>query len=162
MSDFIRVEGEKFVREGTPILFKGLGIGSWLNIEHFMMGIPCTDQMMRESFVNVYGKECAADFFKRLADAFITEADFAYLHSLGIDLLRVPFNYRLFIDDEVPECLKEDGFAYFDRLISYGRKYDIYILPDLHTVPGGQNPDWHSDNRTGYTQFWQYCFAIRW
>ena len=30
------------------------------------------------------------------------------------------------------------------------------VVPDLHTVPGGQNPDWHSDNGTGYTLFWQY------
>ena len=156
MNDFIRVKGDKFVRGCTPILFKGLGIGSWLNIEHFMMGIPCTDQMMRESFANVYGKECAADFFNRLADAFVTEADFVYLHSLGINLLRVPFNYRLFWEDEDPDCIREDGFRYFDRLFSYAHKYGIYILPDLHSVPGGQNPDWHSDNRTGYTEFWQY------
>ncbi len=156
MSDFVRVDGEQFTRGGNQILFKGLGIGSWLNIEHFMMGIPCTDQMIREGFENVYGRECATEFFSRLADAFVTEADFIYLQSLGINLLRVPFNYHLFLDDDNPEKIKEEGFRYFDRLLLYGSKYDIYILPDLHAVPGGQNPDWHSDNRTGYTQFWQY------
>ncbi len=29
-------------------------------------------------------------------------------------------------------------------------------MPDLHTAPGGQNPDWHSDNRSGEPQFWQF------
>ena len=36
------------------------------------------------------------------------------------------------------------------------RRYEIYVLLDLHTTPGGQNPDWHSDNGNGYTEFWEY------
>lgn len=26
----------------------------------------------------------------------------------------------------------------------------------MHAVPGGQNPDWHSDNPTSYAAFWEY------
>jgi len=26
----------------------------------------------------------------------------------------------------------------------------------MHTVSGGQNPDWHSDNITNYVAFWDY------
>jgi hypothetical protein len=26
----------------------------------------------------------------------------------------------------------------------------------MHTVPGGQNPDWHSDNPTSYAAFWDF------
>lgn len=26
----------------------------------------------------------------------------------------------------------------------------------MHTVPGGQNPDWHSDNPTAYAAFWDF------
>lgn len=26
----------------------------------------------------------------------------------------------------------------------------------MHTVPGGQNPDWHSDNPSNYAAFWEY------
>jgi aryl-phospho-beta-D-glucosidase BglC (GH1 family) len=26
----------------------------------------------------------------------------------------------------------------------------------MHTVPGGQNPDWHSDNPSNYAAFWDY------
>ena len=29
-------------------------------------------------------------------------------------------------------------------------------MPDLHAVPGGENPDWHSDNQTGIPQFWHF------
>ena len=156
MKDFVRIQGKDFVKEGKPVLFKGLGIGSWLNIEHFMVGIPCTEYQIRDSFAAVYGKKTADSFFEGFADSFVQEEDFAYLKSIGVNLLRVPFNYRLFVDDENPDLEKEDGFRYFDRLMEYGKKYEIYILPDLHSVPGGQNPDWHCDNRTGYTQFWHF------
>ena len=43
MGEFIGISGKEFVRNGKPILFKGLGIGSWLNIEHVMVGMPCTE-----------------------------------------------------------------------------------------------------------------------
>lgn len=26
----------------------------------------------------------------------------------------------------------------------------------MHTLPGGQNPDWHSDNPTAWASFWDY------
>jgi aryl-phospho-beta-D-glucosidase BglC (GH1 family) len=26
----------------------------------------------------------------------------------------------------------------------------------MHTTPGGQNPDWHSDNQTSYAAFWDF------
>lgn len=156
MKDFVQIQGKDFVQGGKKFLFQGLGIGSWLNIEHFMVGIPCTESQMRDSFTTVYGEKTAALFFNSFADNFIQEEDFVYLKSIGVNLLRIPFHYRLFVDDENPELEKKEGFRYFDRLMAYGKKYEIYILPDLHSVPGGQNPDWHCDNRTGYTQFWDF------
>jgi len=32
----------------------------------------------------------------------------------------------------------------------------IYTILDCHTAPGGHNPDWHSDNATDYSAFWDY------
>ncbi|WP_130836131.1 glycoside hydrolase family 5 protein [Lachnoclostridium sp. Marseille-P6806] len=156
MGSFIEIRGKEFVCDGKPVLFKGLGISSWLNIEHFMVGMPCTDSQMRDSFRAVFGAETAQKFFEKFVLEFVTEEDFAYLKDMGINLLRVPFNYRLFLEDENPDAFREEGFRYLDRLLAFGRKYQIYILPDLHAVPGGQNPDWHSDNSTGHTQFWHY------
>ena len=33
---------------------------------------------------------------------------------------------------------------------------NIYTILDLHAVPGGQNPDWHSDNPTNVAAFWDH------
>jgi aryl-phospho-beta-D-glucosidase BglC (GH1 family) len=153
---FVSVKGNKFELDGTIMKFAGLGIGSWLNIEHFMVGIPTNDKQIKEAFKEVFGLEKCNKFFDDFVKNFCTEDDFKFLKDTGINLVRVPFNYRIFIDDNNPHELKEEGFRYFDRLIEMCTKYKIYLLPDLHAVPGGQNPDWHSDNQTGIPQFWHF------
>jgi len=35
-------------------------------------------------------------------------------------------------------------------------KHGIYTILDLHTAPGGQNTDWHSDNGGHIANFWNY------
>lgn len=153
---FVRIKDGGFFFGNRELRFAGLGIGSWLNMEHFMLGMPTPDSMIREAFGECFGQERAQDFFRRFVEEFVQEEDFAYLKELGINLVRVPFNYRLFLDDQHPGTWKEEGFRYFDRLLGFCRKYEIFLLPDLHAVPGGENPDWHSDNRTGIPQFWHY------
>lgn len=153
---FITVSQTEFTKGGKPLLFRGVGIGSWLNLEHFMVGIPTPDNQIRTSFKNVFGESVAEQFWDSFTKNFITDKDFAFLKECGVNVVRVPFNYRLFIDDEHPETYKSAGFEYFDYLLDLCTEYEIYLLPDLHTVPGGQNPDWHSDNNTGIPQFWFY------
>jgi aryl-phospho-beta-D-glucosidase BglC (GH1 family) len=154
--NFVKVKGTSFYCGEKEILFSGLGIGTWLNIEHFMVGIPTTDSQIHHCFSEVYGAEISAEFFRRYQMNFVTEEDFKFLKEIGINLLRIPFHYHLFIDDQNPSRVKEEGFLIFDRMMELSRKYEIYILPDLHATPGGQNPDWHSDNQTGYPQFWYF------
>ncbi|WP_112278710.1 cellulase family glycosylhydrolase [Paucilactobacillus oligofermentans] len=74
---------------------------------------------------------------------------------ININFLRVPINYRNFIDDNTLE-FKKDGLEKLKRLLDYCEKYQIFCMLDMHTSPGGQNPDWHSDNRTGVPQFWEF------
>lgn len=154
--NFIKVQGTEFVRNGEKIRFRGMGIGSWLNLEHFMIGIPSPDNQIRASIAKCFGIDTADCFFDSFIRSFVTEKDFAFLKECGVNVIRVPFNYRLFIDDENPHNYKPEGIRYFNYLMDLCDQYQIYLLPDLHTVPGGQNPDWHSDNNTGIPQFWHY------
>ena len=88
--DFFKVNGKEFYYKGKPILFSGLGVGSWLNMEHFMLGLPGTDKQIRETFARVLGKEDAARFFDSFILNFLTEGDFLLLKESGVNLLRVP------------------------------------------------------------------------
>ena len=154
--EFVKVNGMEFTKAGKPILFRGMGIGSWLNMEHFMLGIPTPDNQIRKTVKEVFGKETADGFFDCFIRSFISDSDFAFLKKCGVNILRVPFNYRLFIDDQNPSEYKKEGILYLDYLMDFCENYQIYLLLDLHTAPGGQNPDWHSDNNTGIPEFWHY------
>lgn len=53
-----------------------------------------------------------------------------------------------------PRVLKPEGFKHLDRVIDICAKHGIYTVLDLHTCPGGQNTDWHSDAGTHIANFW--------
>lgn len=146
---FIQTRGTEFVLDGQPIRLRGYTLGTWMNLEHFMVGLPGTHTMIRRAFADVYGKERADSLFEHFLDCMVREDDIAFLKSLGTNAVRIPFGYRLFIDDRNPSRYLESGFAALERVIGYCRKHQLYAILDLHAAPGSQNNDWHSDNMTG-------------
>lgn len=156
MSVFAKTCGEKIVFGDKELRLKGFGIGTWLNMEHFMLGLPTPDSMIQAAVREVFGKKVLDAFIRRFIDSFIREEDFLLLKKCGINFIRVPFNYRLFIDDNQIDFYREIGFEKLKYLLDLCEKHKIFVMPDLHTSPGGQNPDWHSDNRSGDPQFWQF------
>jgi len=154
---YIRVEGRHFCLNHKKINLYGYGLGTWMNLEHFMLGIPGTDFQIRTAVIQAYGKNNADRFWSSFYRAVINEDDFRFLKGLGINTLRLPFSYRRFEDDQAPYTYNEQGFQEMDRVLSLCEKYEIYAVLDLHAVPGGQNPDWHSDNAIGESLFWEYA-----
>lgn len=148
---FVRVVGSKFMQAGKEITLRGFGLGNWLNLEHFMFGWPGTDTQIRSVIIDHYGEENARVFWKTFYENSISESDIAYIAQLGLNSIRIPVNHRLFL----PEITKSDGIREINRILEYCRKYKIWALLDMHTAPGCQNPDWHSDNSTGKYLFWQ-------
>lgn len=153
---FVQVTGENFTVNGEKILFRGFNLGTWMNLEHFLIGLPGTDTLIKKTFEEVYGKERTADFFDRFLMEYMDEKDFEFLKKIGVNHLRLPFNYKYFIDDQHPGVYKNDGFKYLDHIVALCEKYEIYAILELHSVPGGQNPDWHCDTYSGLPLFWDY------
>jgi aryl-phospho-beta-D-glucosidase BglC (GH1 family) len=153
--DFIQVENGQFVYKGKKIRLRGFGIGTWLCLEHFMLGLPASEKKIRFTYEKVYGSRFAKDFFSTYQKEFFQENDFKILKEHGVNFIRIPFNYRLFIDDNT-NCYRSECFALFDHMFFLCEKYEIFALLDLHSAPGSQNPDWHSDNANGVPLFWEY------
>jgi endoglucanase len=158
MSDgFLTVMDRDFYLNGEKITLRGYGIGTWLNLEHFMLGIPGMDSQIRAAIINAYGKKNAEKFWQKFYKSMIDEDDFEFLKSLGINMLRIPFNYRLFENDQKPYSYMEEGFREIDRVLGLCEQYELYAVLDLHAAAGGQNPDWHCDNSTGESLFWEHA-----
>lgn len=153
-TNFIQTKNGDFVLNDKRIMLRGFALGSWMNIESFMLRIPGSERRIRQAFEEVYGQENVDRFFNDFLNFFITEEDFVLLKGLGVNVLRLAFNHRYFEDDQAPGKYKPEGFKHLDRVLSLCRKYGIYAILDMHTSPGGQNPDSHGGGDTGASEFW--------
>jgi endoglucanase len=143
-------------RSGRPVVLHGVGLGGWMNMENFITGFPATESLQREVLRGALGEDGYREFFDRFLDVFFGDADVSFLASLGLNLVRLPINYRHFEDDMRPFELKQEGFELLDRAIERCARQGIYTIIDLHAAPGFQNQHWHSDNPTHWAFFWMH------
>src|ERR671928_559379 len=156
-SPFLTVNGNQLVNaDRQPVVLRGFGLGGWMNMENFITGYPANEQAQREAIRKVLGDELCELFFDRFLEFFFTEDDARYISSLGLNLRRLPNNYRHFEDDMHPFVLKEEGFKHLDRAIQACARHNLYTILDLHALPGYQNQHWHSDNPTHVALFWEH------
>lgn len=141
---------------GRRVILRGVGLGGWLNMENFITGYPGTETLMREAVGEVLGAERAELFFDRLLTNLFAEADADLLVELGVNCVRLPFNYRRFTSDERPDVVDPAGFRHLDRAVRLCAARGIYTVLDLHALPGAQNQHWHSDNPTHVAAFWRH------
>ena len=156
-SSVLTVRGDQIVDgSGNIVSLRGYNIGGWMNMENFLTGYPGTESGQRQVLHQVLGPELYDAFFDRFMDVFFADADARYLASLGLNSVRIPFNYRHFEDDARPFELKPEGFALLDRAIGHCARNGLYAILDFHALPGAQNQHWHSDNATHLAGFWTY------
>ncbi len=154
---WLRVSGDQIVNaNGDTVYLRGFGLGGMLHMENFIDGYPANEESMREGLRKVLGERKYNLYFDTFYKSYFTEPDAKYIHSLGLNLVRIPINYRLFEDDMNPGVIKEEAFEYLDKLIELCAKYRIYTIIDMHALPGSQNQHWHSDNPTHVAAFWIY------
>jgi aryl-phospho-beta-D-glucosidase BglC (GH1 family) len=153
--NWLSVSGDQIVnRKGDTVYLRGFGLGGMLNMENFIDGYPANEESMHEGLLKVMGEKKYNLYFDTFLKSYFTEPDAEYIHSLGLNLVRIPVNYHHFEDDMNPGVIKEEAFQYLDRVIELCAKYQIYTIIDLHALPGSQNQHWHSDNPTHVASFW--------
>ncbi|MDG4765746.1 cellulase family glycosylhydrolase [Solwaraspora sp. WMMD406] len=154
---FLKVSGSHIVDDnGDPVVLRGIGLAGWLLMENWITGFPGHEEGQETAIRHVLGPDLTTYFYERFIENFFSEADAAYLASLGINLVRIPFHYKFLESDDRPFEIKPDGFRHLDRVIALCARHGIRTMLDLHAVPGYQNQDWHSDNPTHVAHFWRH------
>jgi endoglucanase len=161
MGACLGIKGNQIIKDGKPIRLRGVNFGNWMLIEHFMIGLPWVEYKMREKFAEILGEAACRAFFDTYMDAFIAEDDFRFLADMGANFIRLPFNYRHFEDDRRPGEFRSDAFVYFDRVIELCRRYDMYVLLDLHAAAGVQARDWNAESAYGEAFLWEHPHFTR-
>jgi endoglucanase len=149
----LSVRGNQFVVDGQPVRLRGVGLANWLNLEHFMFGMPGTESEIRGALRSVYGDQAADAFWRSYYDCFLAEADLIFLAELGFNCMRLPVNARAFADGAAFE--ESVAIRELERVIPLCEKRGLFCVLDLHAAPGGQNPDWHCDNTSGDYPFFR-------
>ena len=151
--DFIRIDGADLIApNGEKFFIRGTNLGNWLNPEGYMFGFNKTNSawMIDLMFRQAVGPDFTAEFWRAFKDNYVTEADIDFIASTGATTIRVPFNYRLFTDEDyMGLTAAQDGFERIDRLVEWCRGKGVYLILDMHDAPGGQTGD-NIDDSYGY------------
>src|SRR5438876_11205497 len=81
---------------GQQVSLRGFGLGGWMNMEYFMTGYPANEEAQRQAIRQVLGNDNYEFFFDRFLEYFFERDDAQFIASLGLDLLRLPVNFRSF------------------------------------------------------------------
>lgn len=151
---FVHVDGVNLVKpDGGKLFIQGTNLGNWLNPEGYMFGLSKTnsawmiDLMLREAI----GPDETAAFWQQFKENYITEADIRFIASTGANTIRLPFNYKLFTDEDYMGLTNNlgEGFQWIDKVVEWCRKAGLYLILDMHDCPGSQTGD-NIDDGFGY------------
>jgi len=149
---FCRVDGQ-VIREadGHELLLRGTNLGNWLNPEGYMFHFKRVNsfRLIDQALKELAGADEVNAFWRSFRDHYVTREDIHYLKSLGLNQLRVPFNFKLFLVEDHPEIMLEEGFRRLDDVIGWCEAEGLYVILDLHAAPGGQTGD-NIDDSWGY------------
>ena len=113
-SRFIKVDGVNLVKPGGEKFFiQGTNLGNWLNPEGYMFGFSKTNSawMINQMFCELVGPDRTAEFWELFKERYITREDVRFIASTGANTIRLPFNYKLFTnEDYMGVTSDQDGF----------------------------------------------------
>lgn len=159
--DMLQVKDGKIVdKNGTAVWLRGTCVGGWMNMENFINGYPGSEVGIRSAIAEVLGNSKADFFFNRMLDHMLGEEDIKFLKECGSTVVRLPINYKHFEDDKKPFEYKEEGFQRLNQMLDWCEKYELYAILDLHAIAGWQNTDWHCDNDSAHSMFWEHPHFI--
>jgi endoglucanase len=140
---FVKTDGKKIVDgSGQELLLRGVGLGNWLLPEGYMWKFKGADgdrpRRIEKLFIDLIGKAEAHSFWQRFGDNYIREEDVKRIAEEGFNSIRVPMNSRHLFHEDNGQVILDEHIHLIDRFIEWCKKYDLYVILDLHGAPGGQ------------------------
>jgi len=154
----LQIQGKEIVRGTTPVRFCGVNYGNWMLVESYMLGLPWTENRMRRQFRETLGARAYHAFWDTYMEAYAADADFAFMHRLGLNLIQCPYNWHHFSAHPASAAFEQRGFEHLDRFVRLCKRHGMYALLAMHAAPGCQARDWNSESDYGETQLWDYAF----
>ncbi|MCL2276741.1 MAG: cellulase family glycosylhydrolase [Treponema sp.] len=153
------VDSNGFIHDngGNEVILRGLNLGGWMIQESWMCPVTGHDRGWANlDTINAmedrgFTKDQIQELFDTYQDNWITEDDFDFFKTAGVNSVRLPFWYRNFMSDDKGAWIGGDdgsgtetvnpGFKRLDWAIAMAKERGIYIILDLHGAIGGQSMD---------------------
>lgn len=123
---------------------RGVNAGSWLVLERWMnpsdVGVftGLNDSITDEyALCEHLGYEAAALRLKSHWDTWVTESDFEFWASTGLNHVRLPIGYWA-LDIRPDEAWVSGSWEYVVKAAEWSKKYGLQLAIDLHGAPGSQ------------------------
>ncbi|MFC5401450.1 discoidin domain-containing protein [Cohnella soli] len=104
------------------------------------------DFSMRTALYNRFGISAADTLLDGYQNTWITTSDLDNIQNMGMNFVRVPISWQELVNPD--GTWKSGAFTQLDWVISEAGSRGIYVLLDLHVLPGGNCP-WASCGQAG-------------
>ncbi|SPO48723.1 related to Glucan 1,3-beta-glucosidase precursor [Moesziomyces antarcticus] len=131
----------------------GVSLGSWLVLERWQL----EDWMVQEGGPNAWDEfrftqnlgTRAASVLQDHQNTWVTEADMDSLQNAGVNLIRIPIPFWAFIPTVSGEPYVTTGYVdQLNKMLQWCYNRNMYVMLDLHAMPGSQNGDQSSGHNT--------------
>lgn len=121
----------------------GVNLGGWLAqeavIDPTWWSQNCGSTTDEWNCCAKLGAQCGPVLERRYA-TFIQPADIDKLATVGINVLRIPMTYAAWVKVRGSQFYTGNQVSFFKNIASYAiSKYGMYIILDIHSLPGGVN-----------------------
>ncbi|KAL7245716.1 hypothetical protein ACSBR2_000949 [Camellia fascicularis] len=131
------------------------GNGGWRDDDPSVFEMKIGRQFDGEFQVtNGYGK-LAPRVMREHWNTFITEDDFKFMSSNGINTVRIPVGWWIAFDPTPPAPYVGGSLKALDNAFLWARKYGMKVIIDLHAAPGSQTNSAVSSSRDGFVEWGQ-------
>jgi len=154
---FVSTRGRDIIDpEGKMLALRGINLGNWLVPEGYMFKFDSANspRMINDVFCELLGPREAKEFWRNYRDTYVTREDIQFIKSLGLNSIRVPFNWRLFVVDADSTIWSGPGFEMLDRIVRWCHESGLWVILDMHCAPGGQTGD-NIDDSWGYPYLYE-------
>ena len=145
-NDFLHTEGEKILNEnGEQVVLRGTNFGGWGIMEDWFCPYtsPAGEEVMIQTLTERFGLEKTHALMQLYRSNWITEQDYRNVAELGMNAIRLPIWYRNFQSDDNGTWYRtasgEIDWYELDEVVALCKQYGLYLIIDLHGLPGYQN-----------------------
>lgn len=136
---------------------RGVNLSGWFILEPWVTPslFAATGASNDGELQQVLGPAAYNERVREHYETFVTELDFKRMSAMGLNAVRIPLPWYAFGAQNEHESYIS-CIDYIDRAMEWANKYEMKVLLDLATVPGGQGDsnssptipdivaDWHS------------------